>query len=129
MPRKPRRSTIEAIEKRVGELLDRPFISAKIQMDIDENQIPTIRYDITELVVPESAIRDDVKAMTEPKGEGMTYGEIYEEFCNKFPNAEVNDYRPAAPLYVDELNTSIQNAIVVWLKDGSKIIYVSEVKG
>lgn len=59
----------------------------------------------------------------------MTYGEIYEEFCNKFSNAEVDDYRPAAPLYVDELNTSIPNAIVVWLKDGSKIIYVSEVKG
>lgn len=59
----------------------------------------------------------------------MTYGKVYEEFCNKFPNAEVNDYRPAAPLYVDELNTSIPNAIIVWLKDGSKIIYVSEVKG
>lgn len=59
----------------------------------------------------------------------MTYGKVYEEFCNKFPNAEVNDYRPAAPLYVDELNISIPNAIVVWLKDGSKIIYVSEVKG
>lgn len=59
----------------------------------------------------------------------MTYGEIYEEFCNKFSNAEVNDYRPATPLYVDELNTTIPNAIVVWLNDGSKIIYVSEVKG
>ena len=58
-----------------------------------------------------------------------TYGDIYEEFCNKFPNAGTDDYRPAAPLYVDELNTSIPNAIVVWLKDGSKIIYVSEVKG
>ena len=44
-------------------------IDAKIQMDINENQIPTIRYDITELVVPESAIRDDVKAVPEPKGE------------------------------------------------------------
>ena len=127
MPRKPRMATIEEIEKRVGELLDRPFISAKIQMDINENQVPTIRYDITELVAPSPTIKDDVKAASEQ--EAMTYGEIYEEFCNKFSNAEVNDYRPATPLYVDELNISIPNAIVVWLKDGSKIIYVSEVKG
>ena len=69
MPRKPRMATIEEIEKRVGELLDRPFISAKIQMDINENQVPTIRYDITELVSPESAISDAIKAVSEPKGE------------------------------------------------------------
>ena len=57
------------IEKRIGELLDRPFIDAKIQIDIHTDEVPTIRYDITELVVPESAIRDDVKTATEPKGE------------------------------------------------------------
>lgn len=118
---------MKKLKKRVGELLDRPFISAKIQMNINENQVPTIRYDITELVAPSPTIKDDVKAESEQ--EAMTYGEIYEEFCNKFPNAEVNDYRPAEPIYVDELNTRIPNAIVVWLKDGSKIIYVSEVKG
>ena len=61
-------------------------------------------------------------------GEEMTYGDIYEEFCNKFPNAEVEDYRPAVQMHVEQLNVGIPNAIIVWLKDGSKVIYISEVK-
>lgn len=55
-----------------------------------------------------------------------TYGDIFKEFCDKFPNVEVEDYRPAVGLYVQQLLECIPNAIVVWLKDGSKIIYISE---
>lgn len=55
-----------------------------------------------------------------------TYGDIYNEFCEKFPNAEVEDYRPADPMFVPQLMRGIQNAIVVWLKDRSRIIYISE---
>lgn len=56
----------------------------------------------------------------------MTYGEIYEEFCNKFPNAEVRDYRPAVPMHIPQLMRGIPNAIIVWLKDGSEVIYIAE---
>jgi hypothetical protein len=56
----------------------------------------------------------------------MTYGEIYEEFCNKFPNAEREDYRPADPMYIPQLMRGIPNAIIVWLKDGSKVVYIAE---
>ncbi len=56
----------------------------------------------------------------------MTYGEICEEFCNKFPNAEIVDYRPADPMFIPQLMSGIPNAIIVWLKDGIKVIYIAE---
>ena len=57
-----------------------------------------------------------------------TYGDIYNEFCDKFPNAEIENYRPAASTYIPQLvsGTIIPCAIIVWLKDGSEIIYISE---
>lgn len=56
----------------------------------------------------------------------MTYEEIYEEFCKKFPNAEVEDYRPAVEMHIPQLARGIPNAIIVWLKDGSEIIYIAK---
>ena len=55
-----------------------------------------------------------------------TYEDIYKEFYDKFPNAEVEDYRPAVGLYIPQLLEAIPNAIIVWLKDGTKIIYISK---
>lgn len=55
----------------------------------------------------------------------MTYKEIYEEFCNKFPNAEIEDYRPAVSMFIPQLTSGIPNAIIVWLKDGSKVVYIA----
>lgn len=31
-------------------------------------------------------------------GTNVTYGDIFEEFCRKFPNVEYEDYRPASPI-------------------------------
>lgn len=59
----------------------------------------------------------------------MTYEEIYEEFCNKFPNAEIEDYRPADPMFVPQLMRGIPNAIIVWFKDGSKVVYIARSGG
>lgn len=56
----------------------------------------------------------------------MTYSDIYDEFCKKFPNTEVSDYRPAYPQYLPSLVKPIPYAIVVWLKDGSKMVYIAE---
>ena len=58
----------------------------------------------------------------------MTYGDIYNEFCKKFPNVEVEDYRPAVELYIPQLSRGIPNAIIVWLKDESIVIYIAERK-
>ncbi len=55
-----------------------------------------------------------------------TYGDIYNEFRNKFPLAEVMDYRPAVKMHIPQLSKDIPNAIIVWLKDGSEIIYIAE---
>ncbi len=56
----------------------------------------------------------------------MTYGDIIKEFKEKFlTNVEVEDYRPASPLFVEGLTHNIPCAIVVWLKDKSKLIYIS----
>ena len=50
-----------------------------------------------------------------------TYGDIISEFIQKFPNADYTDIRPCWDYYGVP---TISNAIVVWLKDGSKLIYV-----
>lgn len=55
----------------------------------------------------------------------MTYGDIYNEFCKQFPNVEVKDYRPAVEMYIPQISKAIPNAIIVWLRDGSRIIYIS----
>lgn len=57
----------------------------------------------------------------------MKYEEILQEFINKFPDVEYVDYRPAYGLYIDGIDdcTQIPNAIVLWLRDGSKVIYIS----
>lgn len=56
-----------------------------------------------------------------------TYHDIYREFSKKFPNYEVEDYRPAdLSLVLKEVNCTIPNAIIVWLKTGEKLIYVSK---
>ena len=56
----------------------------------------------------------------------MTYGDIYNEFCKKFPNVEIEDYRPAIKIHIPQLSRGIPNAIFAWLKDGSKVIYIAE---
>lgn len=58
----------------------------------------------------------------------MTYGDIYEEFTKKFPNIDVEDYRPAIPMYVPQLLKGIPYAIIVSLKDGSEVIYIATEK-
>lgn len=55
----------------------------------------------------------------------MTYGDIYDEFCKKFPLVEVADYRPAVEMHIPQISKAIPNAIIVWLRDGSRIIYIS----
>lgn len=70
-----------------------------------------------------------------------TYGELYKEFLDKMrwvsqeKEELVDDFRPAESPYIDDLfgvvqfvdlNLFIKNGIVVWLKDGSTIIYVGK---
>lgn len=54
----------------------------------------------------------------------MTYGEIFEEFLSKCNCVnDIEDYRPCYEMYGVP---TINYAIVVWLKDKSKIIYISD---
>ena len=59
----------------------------------------------------------------------MTYSDIYDEFCKKFPNIEVEDYRPLVEMYISQLLRGIPNSIIVWLKDRIKVIYVTDKRG
>lgn len=59
-------------------------------------------------------------------GTNVTYGDIFEEFCRKFPNVEYADYRPASPIFIPQLSSDIPNSIIVFLKDGSSLIYVAD---
>lgn len=53
----------------------------------------------------------------------MTYREIFNKFLEDTNIAEnlINDYRPCTEMY---RVPNISNAIVVWLNNGNKIIYI-----
>jgi hypothetical protein len=55
-----------------------------------------------------------------------TFGEIFHEACVKLNLHDVADYRPADPSFVSELSQGIPGGIIIWLKDGSKIIYIAQ---
>ena len=42
----------KAIIDKVSELLDKPLNDARIQLDYHYDEVPTIRYDITEYIAP-----------------------------------------------------------------------------
>lgn len=43
----------EKFMSKISELFDKPLMDAKIQIDYHRDEVPTIRYDITELIIPE----------------------------------------------------------------------------
>lgn len=47
-----------------------------------------------------------------------TNGEIFKEFCNKYPDIKVNDYRP---LYLDFVKNL--EGITVWTDNGDTFLY------
>lgn len=52
-----------------------------------------------------------------------TYGDLYKEFLEKFESTVgVEDYRPCVEMYGVP---NIDSAIVMWLKDGTRVIYIS----
>lgn len=57
----------------------------------------------------------------------MTYAELLEE-ARKHICSPIIDYRPACGLYVDGMDDceQIPNAIVCWLKNGDKVIYIAK---
>ena len=52
----------------------------------------------------------------------VTYGDIYSQFLEstKIDKSIVEDWRPCFPPYYDIV---VNMAIVVWLKDGNKLVY------
>jgi len=57
--------------------------------------------------------------------EKRTYEDVFDDFISKITNEEklkVDDYRPADILYIEDVDWS--SGIIVWLKDGSKFLYV-----
>lgn len=58
----------------------------------------------------------------------MTYKELFAK-ASKCISEPINDYRPAYGLYIEGMEDCVQipNAIVCWLKNGTKIIYIDGV--
>ena len=57
--------------------------------------------------------------------EKRTYEDIFDDFISKITDEEklkVDDYRPSDILYLEDRDLS--SGIIVWLKDGSKFLYV-----
>jgi hypothetical protein len=59
------------------------------------------------------------------RGNKMTYGEIYEKFRRETGIADemIVDYRQCTEPYY---KTCIPNTIIVWLKNGDRLIYIHE---
>lgn len=55
----------------------------------------------------------------------MTYAELYNQFLSstKIDKALISDFRPCYPPYFPH---RIDKAILVYLQDGNRIIYVAE---
>lgn len=67
---------------------------------------------------------DKVLELTKGEAKVMTYGDIFKEFLeetNIMPS-HINDWRPAIPPYFE---TQLAHAIIVWLKNGNEIIFIS----
>lgn len=58
----------------------------------------------------------------------MTYEEIYNQALQKLClyTGDVEDYRPAVPMHIEQLKEPIPNGIIIWLKNGDKLIYVAD---
>ena len=60
----------------------------------------------------------------------MTYRELLDKavlllHLNYF---EIEDYRPASKLFIEQLEKDIPNAIIIWLKSGEKIVFIDSKK-
>lgn len=71
-------------------------------------------------------VEEGIDILKAIKNRTTTYGDIFEEFCKKFPNANVKDFRPASPLFIPQLLKDIPYAIIIWLDDGSEVIYLAD---
>lgn len=56
----------KTIINKVEELLDKSLRDAKIQIDYHCDEVPTIRYDITECVLPKARNIDDIERKSNP---------------------------------------------------------------
>ena len=65
-------------------------------------------------------VRSDKDKIADRKYSAL-YNKALCELCLTYN--EVEDYRPADPFFIPELKQPIPGAIIIWLKNGSKIIY------
>lgn len=56
----------------------------------------------------------------------MTYKKLLKE-AKKHIRTRIIDYKPASSIHIAGINdnSQIPNAIICWLKDGSRIVYIS----
>ena len=50
----------------------------------------------------------------------MTWGDLYKQFCKKFPKSKAVDYRP----FVEGLLPTRRPGIIVWLENGDVLVYI-----
>lgn len=68
----------KSVISKVEELLDKPLMDAKIQIDYHRDEVPTIRYDITEVI--RQAVNDlKEKEIIEKQGKRMKKHCVYFE--------------------------------------------------
>ena len=50
----------------------------------------------------------------------MTWGDLYKQFCKKFPKLKATDYRPFVEWYLPMHRAGI----IVWLENGDVLVYI-----
>ena len=55
-----------------------------------------------------------------------TYGDIYDKALNvlNLDVSNVEDYRPADPMFIPQLMRGISMGIIIWLKTGEKVVFI-----
>ena len=83
------------------------------------------KEDLNFYVDPLGHIAELKEMIKRDKENKMTYGDIFQEFLTetRIDRQNIEDYQPCCEMF-DVPN--ISNAIVVWLRNGAKIIYVSK---
>lgn len=82
------------------------------------------KEDLNFYVDPLGHIAELKEMIRKDKENEKTYGDIFEEFLieTHIDRQVIEDYRPCCEMF-DVPN--IANAIVVWLRNGAKIVYIS----
>ena len=109
-----------------GKIVTENYKDCTILYNPKTNEIEIYKYDYGYEFVASYKVEDYKKTWWLKEGVEMTYGELFDKAI-KTLNLDkdiIEDYRPASPMFIDQLSSQIPSAIIIWLKTGDQIIFI-----